>query len=203
MKSLPQWDVTKWTELVEAWEVDRMKPNPFNRTIAIPLDKTEVMMHLQLAQEDAQDELTGLDGNELHTTSPKDMISQGIQLEASHQLLTLSKAYKDGDTNVLIQKEQLKCHKVMQDLNAHITQAKQYYCDIRKGLMVLLEVLVVWSWQKGIMRCPGSGILYIWEMFPVVLKNVCELNGASTPMGGTLFNAGEGVAVYAKQQAST
>ncbi len=40
-------------------------------------------MRLQLAREDAQDEIAGLDGDELHTTSPKDMISQGIQLESS------------------------------------------------------------------------------------------------------------------------
>ncbi|KAK0466634.1 hypothetical protein IW261DRAFT_1553911 [Armillaria novae-zelandiae] len=323
-KSLPQQDVAKWTELVEAWEADRTKPNPFARTVAIPLDKTEAAMHLQLAQEDAQDELAGLDGNELHTTSPKDMISQGIQLEASHsiiaqlnkelgphstdlqraqvleksnrlrqahmpvvcglqiqdnqgngpslpvyslplylpssilpgydllhtirsQLLTLSKAYKDGDTNTLTQKERLKCHK-----------AKQYYCDVRKGLMVLSEVLMEWSWQVqlhdevGISEgnramswiwysvhlgdVPGGveesadlmsvGLRIEWckarawahrwreesKLLSVEMARVkCTLDyeanlwlsrASSTPMGGTLVNAGEGVAAYAKRQAS-
>ncbi|KAK0505477.1 hypothetical protein EDD18DRAFT_1305540 [Armillaria luteobubalina] len=207
-KSLPQQDVAKWTEIVEAWEADRTKLNPFARTVA---NKTEAAMRLQLAQEDAQDELAGLDGDEFHTMSPKDMISQGIQLEGSQiawlnkdlglhstdlqraqvleksnrlrrrngpslpayslplylpssillahtcekvltravfrlrvaqgydllhtirsQLLSLSKAYKDGDTN-------LKCHKITRDLNTRITQAKQYYRDIRKRLLVLSE----------------------------------------------------------------
>ncbi|KAK0460313.1 hypothetical protein IW261DRAFT_1587084 [Armillaria novae-zelandiae] len=204
--SLPQSDVVKWTEMVEAWEVDRNKPNPFARTVA---SMTEAAMRLQLAREDAQDEIAGLDGDALHTTSPKGMISQGIQLESSQrrisrlnkelgahsmdlqraqvlknikswfvvqethiptsmvcaesrlriaqgydllhtirsQLLSLSKAYKDGDTNVLMQKERLKCHKTTRDLNARITQAKQYYHDIIKQLTVLSTELGEWGWQ--------------------------------------------------------
>ncbi|KAK0467431.1 hypothetical protein IW261DRAFT_1613021 [Armillaria novae-zelandiae] len=248
--SLPQSDVVKWTEMVEAWEVDRNKPNPFARTVA---STTEAAMRLQLAREDAQDEIAGLDGDALHTTSPKGMISQGIQLESSQrrisrlnkelgahstdlqraqvleksnrlrrsieswfvvqethiptvrtlrirdnqgkgpsfpayslplylpssilpahpcdksmvraesrlriaqgydllhtirsQLLSLSKAYKDGDTNVLTQKERLKCHKTTRDLNARITQAKQYYRDIIKRLTVLSTELGEWGWQ--------------------------------------------------------
>ncbi|KAK0482877.1 hypothetical protein EDD18DRAFT_1362407 [Armillaria luteobubalina] len=78
--SLPQSDVAKWTEMVEAWEVDRNNPNPFAQTVA---SKTEAAMHLQLAWEDAQDEMAGLDEDTLHTTLPKGMISQGIQLESS------------------------------------------------------------------------------------------------------------------------
>ncbi|KAK0222068.1 hypothetical protein IW262DRAFT_1460349 [Armillaria fumosa] len=66
--------------MIEAWEADRTKVNSFAQTVA---NKTEAVMRLQLAQEDAQDELAGLDGNKFHTTSPKDMILQGIQLEAS------------------------------------------------------------------------------------------------------------------------
>ncbi|KAK0472663.1 hypothetical protein IW261DRAFT_1553319 [Armillaria novae-zelandiae] len=209
--SLPQSDVAKWTKMVEVWEVDRNKPNPFARTIA-----------------NAQDEMAGLDGDALHTTSPKGMISQGIQLESSQQRisclnkelgphstdlqraqvlekanrlcrsngpsfpayslplylpssilpghpckktivraesrlriaqgydllhtirsqpLSLSKAYKDGDTNILTQKERLKCHKMTQDLNARITQAKQYYRNIRKWLTVLSTELGEWGWQ--------------------------------------------------------
>ncbi|KAK0486702.1 hypothetical protein EDD18DRAFT_1311625 [Armillaria luteobubalina] len=216
--SLPQSDVATWSEMVEAWEVDRNKPNPFAWTIA---SKTEAAMHLQLAREDAQDEMAGLDGDALHTTSPKGMISQGIQLESSQQrishlnkelgahstdlqraqvlkksnrlrhgieswfvvqevhmptvqmlwirdgqgkgpsfpayslplylpssillahpcekaigydLLHTIRTYKDGDTNVLTQKERLKCHKTTRDLNTRITQAKNYYCDVRKRL---------------------------------------------------------------------
>ncbi|KAK0221290.1 hypothetical protein IW262DRAFT_1447825 [Armillaria fumosa] len=185
MASLPQSDIVKWTKMVEAWEMDRNKPNPFAWTVA--------------TREDAQDEIAGLDGDTLHTTSPKSMISQGIQLESSQQrlgahstdlqraqvleksnrfcctvelwfvvqegdglslpayslplyllssvlpahpcdktlihaesrlhiaqgqLLSLSKAYKDGNTNTT------------RDLNARITQAKQYYHDLGE-----------WGWQ--------------------------------------------------------
>ncbi|KAK0209439.1 hypothetical protein IW262DRAFT_1529245 [Armillaria fumosa] len=82
MASLPQTDVAKWTKMVEGWEVDRNKPNPFARTVA---SKMEAAMHLQLAREDVQDEIAGLDGDMLHTTSPKSMISQGIQLESAQR----------------------------------------------------------------------------------------------------------------------
>ncbi|KAK0490076.1 hypothetical protein EDD18DRAFT_1358694 [Armillaria luteobubalina] len=81
--SLPQSDIAKWTQMVETWEVDRNKPNPFARTVA---SKTEAAMHLQLAREDVQDEIAGLNGDALHTTSPKSMISQGIQLKSSQLL---------------------------------------------------------------------------------------------------------------------
>ncbi|KAK0237349.1 hypothetical protein EDD85DRAFT_791018 [Armillaria nabsnona] len=70
--SLPQSDVAKWTKMVEDWEVDRNKPNPFAQTIA--------------TREDAQNEIASLDGDELHTTSLKDMISQGIQLKSSQYM---------------------------------------------------------------------------------------------------------------------
>ena len=40
-------------------------------------------MHLQLAREDVQDELASLDGEQLFVTSPKGMIVQGVQMEAS------------------------------------------------------------------------------------------------------------------------
>ncbi|KAK0500890.1 hypothetical protein EDD18DRAFT_1348323 [Armillaria luteobubalina] len=222
--SLPQSDVVKWTKMVEDWEVDRNKPNPFARTVA---SKTEAAMRLQLAREDAQDELVGLDGDALHTTSPKGMISQGIQLESSQrrisrlnkelgvhstdlqraqileksnrlrrsveswfvvqevhmpttmvraesrlriaqgydllhtirsQLLSLSKAYKDGDTNVLTQKERLKSHKTTRDLNARITQAKQYYRDVQKRLTILSTELGEWGWQAQLRVLEDSDV---------------------------------------------
>ncbi|KAK0467414.1 hypothetical protein IW261DRAFT_1680454 [Armillaria novae-zelandiae] len=96
--SLPQSDVVKWTEMVEAWEVDRNKPNPFAWTVA---STTEAAMHLQLAQEDAQDEITELDGDALHTTSLKGMISQGIQLESSQwRISCLNKELGAHSTNL-------------------------------------------------------------------------------------------------------
>ncbi|KAK0493690.1 hypothetical protein EDD18DRAFT_1356144 [Armillaria luteobubalina] len=248
--SLPQSDVAKWTKMVEAWEMDRNKPNPFARTVT-----------------NAQDEIASLDGDTLHTTSPKSMISQGIQLESSQrrvshltkelgahstdlqraqvleksnrlrrtveswfvvqevhmptvrtlrirdnqgdgpslpayslplylpssvllvhpcdktltraesrlriaqgydllhtlrsQLLSLSKAYKDGDTNVLTQKERLKCHKTTRDLNARITQAKQYYRDVRKRLTILSTELGEWGWQAQLRILEDSDVCRI------------------------------------------
>ncbi|KAK0475680.1 hypothetical protein EDD18DRAFT_1115892 [Armillaria luteobubalina] len=188
-KSLPQQDVAKWTEIVEAWEADRTKLNPFAQTVA---NKTEAAMRLQLAQEDAQDELAGLDSNEFHTTSPKDMISQGIQLEGSQRRIArlnkdlglhstdlqraqvleksnrlrhhieswfivqevhMPMAYKDSDTNILMQKERLKCHKITRDLNTCITQAKQYYRD----------VLGEWSWQAQLRSLEDSDVRRILD----------------------------------------
>ncbi|KAK0234112.1 hypothetical protein IW262DRAFT_1245955, partial [Armillaria fumosa] len=76
-------------------------------------------------------------------------IAQGYDLlhTIHSQLLSLSKAYKDGDTNVLTQKERLKSHKTTWDLNARITQAKQYYHDVRKQLTILSMELGEWGWQ--------------------------------------------------------
>ncbi|KAK0498116.1 hypothetical protein EDD18DRAFT_1350738 [Armillaria luteobubalina] len=226
-KTLPSEEIAKWTAMVEAREVDREEPNPFARTVA------KAAMHLQLAHEDAQDELVGLNGDQLFVMSPKDMVAQGVQIEASQRriarinkelgqhstdlqqaqvleksnclhrkieswfiqqeahmpvvhglqvhdslgdgplvpaysqqlylpssillmdhpcgdiliraearlcigqgfdllhtihghLLALAKAYKDGDTTTLTQKEWLKCY-TTRDINACITQAKNYY----------------------------------------------------------------------------
>ncbi|KAK0228030.1 hypothetical protein IW262DRAFT_1532140 [Armillaria fumosa] len=82
MTTLPTDDVAKWTAMVEAWEADREQFNPFAWIVA---SKSEVAMHLQLACEDAQDELAGLEGDQLYVMSPKDMIAQGVQIEASQR----------------------------------------------------------------------------------------------------------------------
>ncbi|KAK0493739.1 hypothetical protein EDD18DRAFT_1356197 [Armillaria luteobubalina] len=34
MESLPQGNILKWINMVEAWEMDRNKPNPFAWTVA-------------------------------------------------------------------------------------------------------------------------------------------------------------------------
>ncbi|KAK0488218.1 hypothetical protein EDD18DRAFT_1335263 [Armillaria luteobubalina] len=199
--SLPQGDVVKWTTMVEAWEMDRNKTNPFARTVAsIQLESSQQRVsHLTkelgahstdlqrvqvleksnrlrrtveswfVVQEVHMPTIRTLrirdnwgDGPSLPAYSlplylPSSVlpahpcnktltraesrlhIAQGYDLlhMLRSQLLSLSKAYKDGDTNVLTQKERLKCHKTTRDLNARITQAKQYYCDVRKRLTIL------------------------------------------------------------------
>ncbi|KAK0490177.1 hypothetical protein EDD18DRAFT_1109725 [Armillaria luteobubalina] len=261
---------------VEAWEADRTKLNPFTQTVA---NKTEAAMRLQLAQEDAQDELASLNGDEFHTTSLKDVISQeswfivqevhmpmvrGLRIRddkgngpslptyslplylpssilSAHtckkvltqaefqlcvaqgynllhtihsQLLSLSKAYKDGNTNILMQKERLKCHKITQDLNTCITQAKQCYCDVRKRLLVLSEVLGEQSWQVQLRIledsdvCISNGARHVHEPTDGeknVSFSVLDLwlsRASSTSMGGSLIQAGEGATAYVKHQAS-
>ncbi|KAK0486448.1 hypothetical protein IW261DRAFT_1416228 [Armillaria novae-zelandiae] len=202
-KTLPSEEIAKWTMMVEAWEADREEPNPFAQTMA---SKSEAAMHLQLACKDAQDELVGLDGDQLFDTSLKDMVAQGVQIEASHlqacdnlgngplvptylqqlylpssillmdhpcgdvlicakaclrigqgfdllhticgHLLALAKAYKDGDTTTLMQKEQLKCHKTTRDINACITQAKNYYQHVQQCLMTLSTRSGDCTWQS-------------------------------------------------------
>ncbi|KAK0478572.1 hypothetical protein EDD18DRAFT_1312571 [Armillaria luteobubalina] len=74
--TLPTDDTAKWTAMVESWEADREQFNPFARVVA---SKSEAAMCLQLAREDAQDE----EGDQLYIMSPKDMIVQGVQIEAS------------------------------------------------------------------------------------------------------------------------
>ncbi len=87
-------------------------------------------------------------------------IAQGYDLlhTIHSQLLSLSKAYKDGDTNVLTQKERLKCHKTTRDFNARITQAKQYYRDVRKRLTILSTMLGEWGWRAQLRVLEDSDV---------------------------------------------
>ncbi|KAK0478694.1 hypothetical protein EDD18DRAFT_1364550 [Armillaria luteobubalina] len=114
MALLPRDNIVKWTKMVEDWEVDRTKPNPFARTVA---SKTEATMHLQLSQEDAQDEMAGLDGDALHAMSLKAMISQGIQLESSQQRIShLNKELGAHSTDLqraqVLEKSNRLCHSI-------------------------------------------------------------------------------------------
>ncbi|KAK0482849.1 hypothetical protein EDD18DRAFT_1112484 [Armillaria luteobubalina] len=114
--------------------------------------------------------------NGLHLTN----LQRAQVLEKSNCLCHhIVMAYKDSNMNVLTQKEHLKCHKITQDLNVHIIQAKQYYCDIRMGLMVLSEVLREWFWQAQLWILEDSDVWRISD------DEVCELNGARHIHGPT------------------
>ncbi|KAK0186579.1 hypothetical protein F5146DRAFT_1142955 [Armillaria mellea] len=84
--------------MVEAWEADREQPNPFIQTV---VNKLEAAMHLQLAQEDVQDKLAGLEGGQLFITSPKDMILQGVQIETSqHRIARMNEELGQHSTDL-------------------------------------------------------------------------------------------------------
>ncbi|KAK0477824.1 hypothetical protein IW261DRAFT_1594300, partial [Armillaria novae-zelandiae] len=199
--SLPQSDVAKWIKMVEDWEVDRNKPNPFARTVA---SKTEAAMRLQLAQEDAQDELAGLDGDALHTTSSKGMISQGIQLESSQLRRSIESWFVVQEVHMPTgsntpnprqpkQPPILSCiftssvPSIFDIASSSLRQdyAKQYYRDVRKRLTILSTELGEWGWQaqlrvledsdRAIEACRGSGIRRIWEMCLEASKNACRI----------------------------
>ncbi|KAK0502087.1 hypothetical protein EDD18DRAFT_1100581 [Armillaria luteobubalina] len=161
--SLPQSDVVKWTEMAEAWEVDRNNPNPFARTVA---SKTEAAMHLQLAWEDAQDEMAGLDGDTLHTTSPKEFHRRRIShlnKELGAHSTDLQRAQVLKKYNRLRRSIEscqgnspsfpaysLPLYLPSSILPAHPcdeSMAKQYYRDIIKRLTVLSTELGEWGWQ--------------------------------------------------------
>ncbi|KAK0465758.1 hypothetical protein IW261DRAFT_1427079 [Armillaria novae-zelandiae] len=243
-KTLPSEEIAKWTAMVEACEADREEPNPFARTGA---SKSEAAMRLQLAREDAQDELAGLDGDQLFVTSPKDMVAQDVgSLESTRSwasipqtcnepkieswfiqqeahmpvvcglrardnlgngpsvptylqqlylpssillmdhpcgdilicaeahlhigqgfdllhtihghLLALAKAYKDGDTTTLMQKEWLKCHKTTRDISVCITQAKNYYRHVWQCLMTLSTRSGDCTWQSQLQVLEESDV---------------------------------------------
>ncbi|KAK0472593.1 hypothetical protein IW261DRAFT_1424183 [Armillaria novae-zelandiae] len=97
-KTLPSEEIAKWTVMVEAWEADTEEPNPFAQTMA---SKSEAAMCLQLAHKDAQDELVGLNGDQLFVTSPKDMVAQGVQIEASqHRITRINKELGQHSTDL-------------------------------------------------------------------------------------------------------
>ncbi|KAK0465848.1 hypothetical protein IW261DRAFT_1426997 [Armillaria novae-zelandiae] len=89
--TLPTDDVAKWTTMVEAWEADR---------------DIQMSVTILLAREDAQDELAGLEGNQLYVMSPKDMIAQGVQIEASQR--RIARMNKDlGEHSTDLQRAQV------------------------------------------------------------------------------------------------
>ncbi|KAK0493830.1 hypothetical protein EDD18DRAFT_1356320 [Armillaria luteobubalina] len=74
-------------------------------------------MHLQLAQEDAQDKLAGLESDQLFVTSPKDMISQGVQIEASQcKIARMNKELGQHSTDLqraqVLEKSNHLCHRI-------------------------------------------------------------------------------------------
>ncbi|KAK0213555.1 hypothetical protein IW262DRAFT_1301039 [Armillaria fumosa] len=112
--TLPTDDVAKWTAMVEAWEADREQFNPFARIVA---SKSEAAMCLQLACEDVQDELAGLEGDQLYVMSPKDMIAQGVQIETSQRRIArMNKELGEHSTDLqraqVLEKSNRLCRRV-------------------------------------------------------------------------------------------
>ncbi|KAK0493407.1 hypothetical protein EDD18DRAFT_1108187 [Armillaria luteobubalina] len=196
--SLPQDDIVKWTKMVEDWEVDRMKPNPFAWTVA---SKMEAAMRLQLAQEDAQDEMAGLDGDALHTTLPKAMISQGIQLELSQKRLTILST-ELGEWG---RQAQLR---ILEDSDVCRIADDEVACP-GSGICRIWETCPEVS--KNV--CESNGVRLVPEHIDGVemdrVKRTLEheanlwmLHAKSMAEGAALINAGEGAGAYAKCQAA-
>ncbi|KAK0493893.1 hypothetical protein EDD18DRAFT_1077920, partial [Armillaria luteobubalina] len=114
--TLPMSNVAQWTTMVETWEIKYCDAN-IQLSLTILLGKSEAAMHLQLACEDAQDELASLEGDQLYFTSPKDMIAQGVQIEASQQRMArMNKELGEHSTDLqraqVLEKSNCLCHRV-------------------------------------------------------------------------------------------
>ncbi|KAK0484087.1 hypothetical protein EDD18DRAFT_1467586 [Armillaria luteobubalina] len=210
--SLPQGNIAKWTTMVEAWEMDRNKPNPFARTVA---SKMEAAMRLQLAREDAQDEIARLDGDTLHTTSLKSMISQGIQLKSSQKRLTiLSTELGEWSWQAQLRiLEDLDVCRIADDevgiSEGNHTMSWIWYSshlgDVPGGVEECLRI----EWCKTRARA------HQWREECQLLRvemdrvkrtleheaNLWLLHAKSAAEGVALINAGEGAGAYAKCQA--
>jgi hypothetical protein len=78
-EAIPAESLTTWRAMVEDWEVDRSKANPFNLTSA-PV--TQASVRLQLSQAEAEQLKQGLDVSLHSEILPSVLIAVGLDLEA-------------------------------------------------------------------------------------------------------------------------
>ncbi|KAF4611680.1 hypothetical protein D9613_003641 [Agrocybe pediades] len=77
--ALPVEDTMEWTKMVQAWEEDSTKPNPFELPRGYKVSENDV--RLQLAQQDAADLAKGTSVAVHQDISPSVLVSHGLQLQ--------------------------------------------------------------------------------------------------------------------------
>lgn len=78
-EAIPTESITSWHQMVEEWEADRSKPNPFE-SAAVPI--TQASVRLELSQAEADQLKRGLDVSLHAEVSPSVLIAAGTDLEA-------------------------------------------------------------------------------------------------------------------------
>lgn len=78
-EAIPTESLTSWRQMVEEWEADRSRPNPFEST-AVPV--TQASVRLELSQAEADQLKRGLDVSLHAEVSPSVLIAAGTDLEA-------------------------------------------------------------------------------------------------------------------------
>ncbi|OAX32391.1 hypothetical protein K503DRAFT_702091, partial [Rhizopogon vinicolor AM-OR11-026] len=88
-EAIPAESLTTWRVMVEDWEADHSKANPFNLTSA-PV--TQASVRLQLSQAEAEQLKHGLDVSLHSEVSPSVLIAMGLDLEAQQARLAYETA---------------------------------------------------------------------------------------------------------------
>ncbi|KAG1809744.1 hypothetical protein EV424DRAFT_1473851 [Suillus variegatus] len=88
-EAIPTESLTSWRQMVEEWEADRSRPNPFEST-AVPV--TQASVRLELSQAEADQLKRGLDVSLHAEVSPSVLIAAGTDLEAQQRRLATDKA---------------------------------------------------------------------------------------------------------------
>ncbi|KAG2145188.1 hypothetical protein DEU56DRAFT_934571 [Suillus clintonianus] len=88
-EAIPTESLASWHQMVEEWEADRSKPNPFE-SAAVPV--TQASVHLELSQAEADQLKCGLDVSLHAEVSPSVLIAAGTDLEAQQRRLASDKA---------------------------------------------------------------------------------------------------------------
>ncbi|KAG2137014.1 hypothetical protein DEU56DRAFT_871445 [Suillus clintonianus] len=88
-EAIPSSSLSAWRKLVEDWEGDRSKPNPFEIKVSVV---TQASVRLELSQLEAQQLRQGIDASLHPDVSPSILIVVGIDLEALQHRLTTDTA---------------------------------------------------------------------------------------------------------------
>ncbi|KAG2746300.1 hypothetical protein P692DRAFT_201840978 [Suillus brevipes Sb2] len=93
-EAIPTESLASWRQMVEEWEADRSKPNPFE-SAAVPV--TQASVRLELSQAEADQLKRGLDVSLHAEVSPSVLIAAGTDLEAQQRHLASDKAVVETD----------------------------------------------------------------------------------------------------------
>ncbi|KAG2137460.1 hypothetical protein DEU56DRAFT_945875 [Suillus clintonianus] len=88
-EAIPSSSLSAWRKLVEDWEGDRSKPNPFEIKVSVV---TQASVRLELSQLEAQQLRQGIDASLHPDVSPSVLIAVGIDLEALQRRLATDTA---------------------------------------------------------------------------------------------------------------
>ncbi|KAI0055066.1 hypothetical protein BV25DRAFT_1873220 [Artomyces pyxidatus] len=91
--TFPPAVLTRWVDMIKAWDADRKKPNPYREPVIV---NTLADVRLELAQQEAEEAARGIVS--LHETSASVFLSTGLDLEDQQRALRVKAKGEDSKT---------------------------------------------------------------------------------------------------------